>query len=100
MKPIYFHPEAEKEFDLAISYLERQRTGLGLDLQAEVERAVASIQKNPRIHALYKHTNFRKHVLKRFSFNLFYQELDRFIWIAALAHQKRRPDYWIDRTPD
>ena len=52
------------------------------------------------MHALYKNTTFRKHVLKRFSFNLFYQELDEFIWIAALAHQKRRPDYWIDRTSD
>jgi toxin ParE1/3/4 len=100
VKPIHFHPDAEGELDEAISYLQRQRAGLGLDLQAEGEKATRSIQKNPRMHALYKNTTFRKHVLRRFSFNLFYQELDEFIWIASLAHQKRRPDYWIDRTPD
>jgi toxin ParE1/3/4 len=97
VKPIRIHPAAEKELDAAMTYLEQQRVGLGLDLEEEVERAILSIQKNPKMHGLYKNTNFRKHVLKRFSFNVFYQELDAFIWIAAIAHQKRRPDYWIRR---
>ena len=48
MKPIAIHPGAKRELDEAMSYLERQRPGLGLDLQDEVEKGIRSIQKNPR----------------------------------------------------
>jgi hypothetical protein len=30
---------------------------------------------------------------------VYYVELDDAIWIAAVAHQKRRPGYWTRRKP-
>jgi hypothetical protein len=32
-------------------------------------------------------------------YTIYYVELDQTIWIAAVAHQKRRPGYWSDRSP-
>jgi toxin ParE1/3/4 len=100
MKPIGFHSKAEEELDEAVAYYQRQREGLGLDLQAEIEKATHRIQQNPRTHGLYKNTDFRKCVIQRFPYTIFYQELDDRIWIAAVAHQKRKPDYWLGREPE
>jgi hypothetical protein len=30
---------------------------------------------------------------------VFFLELDEAIWIAAIAHDKRKPDYWVLREP-
>lgn len=97
MKPIRFHQSAIAELDEAIAYYEEQRVGLGLDLNTEVERAVNRIQENPAIGAHHKNTQFQFSLVRRFPFVVFYRELDETIWIVAIAHGKRRPDYWSRR---
>src|SRR5262249_52596197 len=99
MKPVVFHREAEAELDAAIAWYENQRAGLGLDLQENVEAAVALIQENPKRHSKYKQTDIRKCRVKRFPYTVYFVELDEAIWIAAIAHDKRRPDYWAAREP-
>ena len=37
--------------------------------------------------------------VKRFPYALYYRELSESIWVAAVAHQKRRPAYWSRRKP-
>jgi toxin ParE1/3/4 len=100
VKPIVFAPEAEAEFIAAVAHYEAQRAGLGLDLQREVENAAARIQHNALLCPLHKDTRFRKWVLRRFPYTIFYLDLEDCIWIAAVAHQKRRPGYWQNRTPE
>lgn len=99
MKPADFHRMAQKDLDEAVAYYERQRKGLGLELNTEVELAVSRILSNPEHFSRYKQSKFRKLVLRRFPFSIFFLELDTYIWIAAVAHQKRRPDYWRRRKP-
>jgi toxin ParE1/3/4 len=100
VKPPIVHPEAEEELLGAVAYYEAQRTGVGLDFQVEVENAVKEIQQHPQSFPGYKETAFRKCVLRRFPFSIFYQEREDCIWIAAIAHQKRKPGYWITRFPE
>ncbi len=100
MKPIVFHPDAEAELDGAVAYYEGQREGIGLDFQAEAEHAIDMIQRNPLWCPRYKETNYRKCVLRKFPYTIFYMERDDSVWIAAVTHQKRRPDYWEKRTPE
>jgi hypothetical protein len=38
-------------------------------------------------------------LLKRFPYTVYYLELDHSIWIAAVAHQQRRPGYWSQCRP-
>jgi hypothetical protein len=42
----------------------------------------------------------RKHRLRRFPYTIHYAVLHDAIWIAAVAHQRRRPGYWAVRRPE
>jgi len=99
MKPVVFHGDAEEELDDATGYYESRRKGLGLAFQAEVKRVVDLVQQHLERWALYKDGPFRKHSLKRFPYAVYYLELQHCIWIAAIAHQKRKPGYWSQRRP-
>jgi toxin ParE1/3/4 len=100
MKPVVFHRDAERELDDGMAYYESRREGLGLAFQAEVERIVNVIQQAPERWPVYRNTLFRRHLLKRFPYAVCYLELDHCIWIAAVAHQKRKPGYWSRRQPE
>jgi toxin ParE1/3/4 len=91
------HSEAIEELDAAISYYEERKVGLGLDFLAEVEQTLGKIQQNPNLGAAYKVAGLRRYVIQRFPFLIFYKEFEEFIWIVAIAHGKRRPDYWRRR---
>jgi hypothetical protein len=39
----------------------------------------------------------RKAVLRKYPYNLIYSLFKDKIYIIALAHQNREPEYWIDR---
>jgi toxin ParE1/3/4 len=47
--------------------------------------------------SLYKIMGLRRYVIQRFPYIIFYADLEEFIWIVAIAHGKRRPDYWRRR---
>jgi toxin ParE1/3/4 len=97
VKPLIIHADARAELDQSMAHYEEQLPGLGLDLQAEVERTLGDIQENPLLGSPYKSTKYRFWVVRRFSFVVFYRELETAIWIAAIAHGSRRPGYWRRR---
>lgn len=99
MKPITFDSEAENEFRAAASYYEGQQAGLGDDFVAEVEQAVQRIAQMPQSFPLHGSAGFRKCLLRRFPYTLYFLELQDRIWVAAVAHQRRRPGYWSHRQP-
>ena len=96
MIPILFHPEAEYELDQAISYYEDHQVGLGLDFESEVRRGLSYIHDAPDRWPKHKF-DIRKFLLNRFPFHLFYLELPDCIWIVAVTHCSRKPNYWKER---
>ncbi|MGF1676284.1 MAG: type II toxin-antitoxin system RelE/ParE family toxin [Rivularia sp. (in: cyanobacteria)] len=94
MKFIVIHTEARKELDAAIAYYEAQKVGLGLDLLSEVEKVILKIQQNPNLGTPHKIKEIRRYVIQRFPYQIFYTELEEVIWIIAIAHSKRKPNYW------
>lgn len=100
MKPVIFHKEATREIRKAILDYEGQREHLGREFRIEVEAAVQRLRRNPRAYPLYDDLGTRKVVLRRFPFTIFFVELEDSFWIAAVAHQKRRPNYWARRRPE
>jgi toxin ParE1/3/4 len=100
VKPIRFHSEAAAEFDDAVDYYDRQRAGLGGEYRTEVEAAFARLRRSPTAYARYRGTEARKCLVNRFPYSIYFVEFDTFIWIAAVAHQKRRQGYWMNRSPD
>ncbi|MDY7024229.1 MAG: type II toxin-antitoxin system RelE/ParE family toxin [Cyanobacteriota bacterium] len=97
MKSVIIHRQATEELEAAISYYEEQKLGLGLDFLAEVERVIGKIQQNPNLGSPYKTTGLRRYRIQKFPFLVFYTELEESIWIVAIAHGKRKPDYWRQR---
>ena len=100
MKPVAFHPEAEREIDAAVAYYEAERNGLGLEFQAELEDAVKALRRDPERWPIHGKYGLRKYRLKRFPYNLFYLGLENCLRIAAVAHQERRPRYWLGRNSE
>lgn len=100
MKPVIVDSEAEAEFRAAIEYYDEQRQGLGEEFESEVEQCINRIAQTPQAFSPYGSEGLRKCVVNRFPYTIFYLELDNRIWIAAIAHQRRRPGYWSNRLPE
>lgn len=94
MKSLVINDEAADELEEAIRYYETKSPGIGLNLAAKVSEAFQRIQLNPQLYPFHKDTNVRKCLVQRFPYTVFYLEFDEHIVIIAVAHQKRRPDYW------
>ena len=91
-----FHPEAETEFNKAIEYYEGIDPGLGYDFSIEVyaasQRAVAFPKAWPVIEV-----EIRRSLVRRFPYGVLYSEEYEEIYIIAVMHLHRQPDYWKHR---
>jgi toxin ParE1/3/4 len=100
VKPVIFHPDAEGEVRAAIAFYEEKREGLGEEFSDAVQQAIDQIARIPHAFSPYGDAGLRRYNLRRFPYSIYYLELADVIWIAAIAHQRRRPGYWEKRTPD
>jgi plasmid stabilization system protein ParE len=100
VKPVTFHADALAELDAAAAYYEAQRAGLGADFRSEVEAALQRIQHHPWAYAQQRGSACRKCLVTRYPYSVYFLERDHDIWIAAVAHHKRRYGYWMNRSPD
>ncbi|MEQ1588777.1 MAG: type II toxin-antitoxin system RelE/ParE family toxin [Gallionella sp.] len=90
---VEFLSEADEEFREAARYYESEAAGVGLSFITSVHKGVAEIVDLP-LAAQVIRAGIRKKVLRHFPYNLFYAiEADTLV-IVAVAHQRRRPNYW------
>ena len=90
--------EAAAELADAISRYESIEPGLGIRFKEEVRLTTDWIFKHaalPRIRA----GGYRRVNLKVFPYYAAYIVWADAIWILAIAHGARRPEYWIGRKP-
>jgi len=90
------HPHADREYIAHALFYERQEAGLGSRFVDEIERGIEILVSQPRIGPQFKE-GFRYFVLDIFPFSLIYRIEPERIWIVAVAHQSRRPNYWRER---
>ena len=101
MRVVRLHPEAEEELEEASDYYDARRPPLGKELEDEVRDALRRIATLPRAFPPHGSEGARKCLLPRFPYTVYFVELhDETVWVAAVAHQKRQPDYWAGRTPE
>lgn len=79
-----------------IGYLELRAKGLGRRFYEEVHRAEHLVAQFPESAPEIK-LNIRKHLLLKFRYSLIYSREKDGVLILALAHQSRRPEYWVSR---
>lgn len=90
------HPDADREFTAHALFYERREPGLGRRFIDEIERGIEILVSQPQIGPQLDE-EFRCFVLDTFPFSLIYRIEPEQIWVVAVAHQSRRPDYWRER---
>lgn len=97
MRTVVFNSLAEQELADAVAYYKEQRLELELEYLEEVEHAVNLLRCYPETGSKIR-DSIRRLVLPRFPYSLLYRVLeDGQIRVLAVAHHKRRPQYWLGR---
>ena len=88
--------EAENELNEAVAYYEEIETGLGVRLKEEIRVAIGWVANHPDLPRL-RPNGYRRVNLKVFRYYIAYFVWADVIWILAVAHAHRRPEYWLRR---
>ena len=100
--PLRIADEADAELTEAVRWYEMHRAGLGADFLAAVDEAMARIEENTRTGARVPGVEdqaIRRVFVRRFPYNVVYMELAGRLHVLAVAHDRRRPAYWVGRRP-
>lgn len=93
---VIFTRYAKQELEDAIRFYELEYSGLGKRFKEEVKSAALRIAKYPQAWSTER-GDVRKCLLHRFPYKLLYSIEEDHILVIAVAHQHRKPDYWIGR---
>ncbi len=91
--------QAYDELNDAVTYYEGEQAGLGLRMMNEVNKHIQWILKNPTV-PLIRDGSYRRVNLKTFPYYIAYIIQMDTLWILAIAHSHRKPEYWIERKCD
>ncbi len=91
-----FHPEAESEFVEAIAYYEECEAGLGFDFSREVYVSIQEALEYPAMWPILD-APIRRCLVHRFPFGVLYSVEAEGVFILAVMHLHREPDYWKQR---
>jgi plasmid stabilization system protein ParE len=99
VKRLRVAPEAEEELAAAAEWYEARRAGLGVELVASIDGALEEILAAPLSCAAWRPDRpYRKKVVRRFPYVIFFTLEDETVVVVAIAHTRRRPGYWARRT--
>jgi plasmid stabilization system protein ParE len=100
-KPWRTRAEAEREIEEATTWYEEQQPGLGEEFADAIAAAIDRLSVKPQIAVSLPRargsTRSRRYLLPRFPYALVILELEHEYQIIAVAHLKRRPNYWTRR---
>jgi len=96
MAKLIYDPLAKVEIKEAAAYYENCREGLGKAFLETIERNVQKLAENP-LHYRKIRGRFRRCIVNRFPYGIIYSIESDFIFIAAVMHLHREPNYWLQR---
>jgi plasmid stabilization system protein ParE len=91
-----FHPEASQEYLAALEYYAALSSELGERLDAEIQRLVGEIRRDPQRFFRF-HPPAQRALSPEFPYSVVYLDEPDRVWIVAVMHAKRRPGYWAKR---
>lgn len=89
-------PEAEQDVWQAYGWYEDLRPGLGEEFLVCVEACFEAIRRTPEMHATV-HESYRRGLVRRFPFAVFYEFADGIVTVYAVFHTSRDPNKWRRR---
>ena len=98
-RPIRTSEPASEEFSEAVRWYETRRVGLGGEFFDAVSVTTSLIEANPEVGTtISADGQTRRALVARFPYQVVYRLRPTEIVIAAIAHLKRRPGYWKNRS--
>jgi plasmid stabilization system protein ParE len=98
VKPFLISGPASEELTEAVRWYEQRRHGWGGKLFDSVTHAIEQICEHPEIGSQrtgrWPNREWR---VKGFPYKVVYRIREHDIYVAAIAHTSRHPDYWKDR---
>jgi plasmid stabilization system protein ParE len=95
-KSIIFLPEALFEAREAYAWYEGREAGLGEDFFRALSGALSYVERNPDTpRAVYR--NYRRVLLRRFPYAVFYRNDPDAIHIYSVFHCSQNPERWLKR---
>ena len=97
---LQFSRTANNEAKSIIKYYRLEATDeVAERFKQELDNAVTKIVDNPERWTTYK-SSYRFVSIEDFPYNIFYllDESKKLIQIVAVAHEKRKPGYWLQRN--
>ena len=93
---VLFHPDAELVLNAAIDYYVAIEIGLGYDFSLEIISAIGRVIDFPKAWLIIE-GDIRRALVKRFPYGILYAEDQGLIYIIAVMHLHRDPEYWKHR---
>ncbi len=94
---IEYHPAVEREIEEVRDFYEARSPGLGTRFIDEFERQVLRIAATPERWMIVR-PDIRRSLMKRFPYVIYFRQSDPdTIRIMIVKHQRRRPDYGLER---
>jgi plasmid stabilization system protein ParE len=94
---LLFDSLAKREYEDAFEYHEAQEEGLGEKFRIAVWEAIAILERYPEIGEEVR-PGIHKILMRRFPYKLIYSIEDNTLYVIAVAHSHREPDYWLNRV--
>lgn len=96
MVDFLLHPEAQTDYEDAFRWYRERSEEAAKRFEMDVELALESVRLHPERFARYDEDH-RFALLNRFPYSIIYQHKDEQVYVIAIAHAKRHPDFWKGR---
>lgn len=92
-----FHPAATDELEISADWYAQRSPAAALGFAIEVDAALKKIESDP---ARFPHIDQRHQAcgVHRYPSQIVFRNDGTGIYVVAIAHAKRRPNYWRERT--
>ena len=93
---LIFHPDVTTEVSASYNWYQEQANGLGDDFLHELESSYEAITELPDTWPKFQ-KGFRRFLLGKFPFSVIYRVSENTVYVVAIMHNSRKPDYWVER---
>lgn len=87
---------ALEDLDEAVEWYAEISSSLPIDIASLYKTALNEIQHKPLVSTKLR-SGYRKVNLERFPYKIVFKILEEEILVVAVAHHKRKPNYWKNR---
>ena len=98
MMEYIYHAEAFDEYREAVLHYNNISSTIANQFVVKIEQTVALIREQPNAWVVVS-KNIRRSIVKGYPYSIFFSVYSGKIYILAIAHQKRKPNYWKKRKP-